>query len=86
MENAPVITLNGVSPYPGVDSEIWERYTRWSTEVYIPLMMKNTTRRGIDVYEIIKENPLYPFRLGIHHHESLTSLKDIHRTPQQLDY
>ena len=83
MENAPVITLNGFSPYPDVDPEIWERYTKWTSEVYAPLMMKYPARKGIDTYQIVRENPLYPFRLGIHHHETLTSQQNTFKTPEQ---
>jgi len=84
MENSPVITLNGFSPYPGVDPEVWERYTKWGTEVYGPLMMKYPARKGIDTYQIVKENPLYPFQVGIHHHETLASQQNNLKTPEQI--
>jgi hypothetical protein len=82
-ENAPVITLNGFSPYPGVDAEVWERYTKWSTEVYSPLMLKSPSRKGIDTYQITQGNPLYPYFLRIHHHESLASQRDTLGTSEQ---
>jgi hypothetical protein len=84
MGNAPVITLSGFSLYPDVDPEIWERYTKWASEVYAPLMMKYPARKGIDFYQIVRENPLYPFRLGIHHHETLTSQQNTVKTPEQV--
>jgi hypothetical protein len=84
MENTPVITLNGFSPYPGADPEIWERYTKWNEEVYAPLLIKYPTRKGIDTYQIVRENPLYPFRLGIHHHENLTSQQNARKTAEQI--
>jgi hypothetical protein len=83
MENAPVITLNGFDAYPGVDPDIWERYTKWGTEVYAPLMMKYSARKGIYIYRIVKENPLYPFQLGLHHHENLTTQQNTYKTPEQ---
>lgn len=84
MENAPVITLNDFSPYPGVDPEIWERYTKWSTEVYAPILMKYPARKGIDNYEILQKNPLYPFLLSIHHHENLTTQQNTRNLPDQI--
>lgn len=85
MENTPLITLAGRSPYPDVDPELWERYTKWVREVYIPLIMKDMPRKGIDIYQIVRRNQLYPFLLSVHHHENSTVLQNYQRTqtPQQ---
>jgi hypothetical protein len=65
MENAPVITLSGFSPYPGVDPDVWDRLVKWNKEVYGPLIMRWPARRGIDIYQIVKSSPLFPFLLFI---------------------
>jgi hypothetical protein len=84
LADAPVITLNGFTPYPGVEPELWERYTRWDTEVYGPLLMQYPARRGIDYYQIIKENPVYPFWIDLHHHETLASQQNTRGIPEQI--
>ena len=63
MENAPVIAITGISPYPGVEPELWDRFVKWNLEVYGPLMMRWPTRKGIDCYFIHKKTPLFPFFL-----------------------
>jgi hypothetical protein len=84
MENAPVITLNGFSPYPGVEAEIWERFQKWSYEVYAPIMMKYPGRTGIYSYNMIKETPLYPYFISMHHYESLTAQQHTYSNQDQL--
>jgi heme-degrading monooxygenase HmoA len=83
MENPPVITLNGFSLYPGVDQDIWDRYNKWNSEVYSPVLMKYPARKGVDHYQTVKENPLYPRLLLIHHHESLLTQQNAH-SPEQM--
>jgi hypothetical protein len=84
MENAPVITVNGFSPYPGADPELWERFTKWGNEVYVPLMLKNPGRTGSDTYQITRQNPLYPFRLRIHHLTDLASQRRASVSAEQI--
>jgi heme-degrading monooxygenase HmoA len=70
MENAPVITLTFRSPAPGADPEVWARYIKWSTEVYVPLVMKTPMVSAVEQYKIVKESPEYPFFGSIMHYEN----------------
>jgi hypothetical protein len=85
MENAPVISLNGISAYPDVNPEIWQRCLKWMEEVNVPVMFANSPRKGIDRYFTARENPMYPMLLSLHHHENLASLQNTQRTIDQTN-
>jgi hypothetical protein len=40
MENTPVISMTFRSPAPGADPDVWDRYIKWSMEVYPPIILK----------------------------------------------
>jgi len=71
MGNAPVITVSAESPAPGADSEVYERYRKWTLEVYGPLTLKIPEALGIDHYKIVKENPEYPFAVNLVHYKNV---------------
>ena len=84
MEDAPVISLNGFSPYPGVEPELWERFQKWSYEVYAPIMMKYPGRTGIFHYSIARESPLFPALVSMHHYDSYSSQKQTYSNQDQI--
>jgi hypothetical protein len=84
MENPPVISLSGFSRYPGVDPVTWDRFTTWVEEGYPPLMMRWPARNGIDVYQAVRETPLFPLICVINHHASLTSLQEAAKRPEMM--
>jgi hypothetical protein len=55
MENAPVISIMANSPTPGADLEVYERYRKWSVEVYAPLAIGIPEVAGIETYNIINQ-------------------------------
>jgi hypothetical protein len=63
MENAPVIRLFGYNVPP----EIEEKYNNWTTEVYLPNLVKRTPVNEIDRYHIIKKDPAYPDYFNLWH-------------------
>ena len=69
MENAPIMTLNGISCYPGTPSKVWEKFFKWALEVYMPLEMRVPQRRQIDLYQIVHDTPLFPSLLVLFHYE-----------------
>jgi hypothetical protein len=72
MENAPVINLTGLGPAPGTNTETWNRYEQWNTEVYQPMLLTKVAGwTGTDRYRIVKENPTHPFQITIMHYENL---------------
>jgi hypothetical protein len=83
--NAPVITVSGFSRYPGVDPAVWDRFVKWSAEVYSPLMMRWPARKGIDIYQIVNESPLFPFLFIINHHENITTQQAAVKMPEMVD-
>jgi hypothetical protein len=81
MENAPVITLMGGSPYPGVDPDVYARFQKWAAEVYNPLLMKVRSPLGMDIFQIIRECQEYPFRITIGHFENLPAWEKTLKNP-----
>jgi len=63
MENAPVIRLFGYNVPP----EIEEKYNNWTTEVYLPNLVKRTPVNEIDRYHIIKKDTAYPDYFNLWH-------------------
>jgi len=84
MENAPVITLNGLGCYPGASPEVWERFRKWQQEVYGPVIMRVPQRRQVDFYQIVRESPLFPFLLGILHYENYAGWEDARKNPEAI--
>jgi hypothetical protein len=84
MENAPVITVTGISHYPGADSELWERFTKWDDEVYGPTNLRTVGATEYDRYQIIKESPDYPERCMIYHFENLKAREDNVKNPEKI--
>jgi hypothetical protein len=83
MENAPVITLTFRSPAPGADPEVWARYRKWSSEVYVPMIMKTPMVSALDQYQIVKENPEYPFLGNVMHYENIEARESYRKTPER---
>lgn len=81
MENAPVITLMGGNPYPGVDPEVYARFQKWSQEVNVPLLMKVRAPLGMNNYQLIREGQEYPYRITIGHFENLPAWKKTLKNP-----
>jgi hypothetical protein len=71
VENKPVITLTSYSPAPAADAELYERYQKWSLEVYVPLNLKIPEILGLDYYKIIRETPEYPLITGVIHFNNI---------------
>ena len=84
MENAPVISISGMSPYPGVEPELWDRFLKWFMEVYGPLMMRWPARKGIDFYLSASKSPLMPFLFIINHHEDVTTQQNATKMPEMV--
>ena len=82
MENAPVITLNTGSCYPGADSEAYERFLKWWQEVYGQVSMRVPQRRQVDMYKIVRESLLFPSFMFIFHYENYTSWVDGRKNPE----
>jgi heme-degrading monooxygenase HmoA len=81
-QNAPLISLNFNNRMPGADAEVFERYTRWTTEVYMPLQMKFPTLKGIDYYRAVKESLDYPIIGYIYHWPSLKAWETFTDSPE----
>jgi hypothetical protein len=52
MENRPTIRIHALR----IQTEYGERYRKWLTEVYHPLMITVKGCMGVDSYKILKEN------------------------------
>jgi hypothetical protein len=73
MENAPVVyavTFN-------IPPEIEERYNKWATEVYLPLLTKTSLVSEIDRYRIIKPNPEIADNLTLYYFDNLEAYKSM---------
>lgn len=87
MENAPVINLAGGSPAPGADVETWNRYVKWTAEVYFPLLsMKVSGTTGVDRYRIVKESIEYPLIVSLIHFENPKFWEDSSKSPERIAY
>lgn len=85
MENTPAINFAGVSPAPGTDVDVWDRYEKWLREVYLPLLTsKIPGATGADRYWIIKQNFLYPSRVTIRHFQNLNMWKNSNTLPERI--
>jgi hypothetical protein len=73
MENRPVITLTGYSPAPGADVAAFERYQKWSAEVYGPLNLKIPEVSSCASYKIIRQNPEYPMLMSMIFYRNITN-------------
>jgi hypothetical protein len=82
MENAPVITLSGQSRYPGAEPEVYERFSKWRQEVYLPVNMRVQQRKGLDYYQIVRESPLFPSIVAILHYENHSGWVDARKNPE----
>lgn len=81
LEDRPIITINGRSPTPGVDPEIWSRYQRWHGEVYSPMYFTMPGRNGVDNYAIVKERAEYPSFITLIHTESIKFIQESLKHP-----
>jgi hypothetical protein len=82
MENRPVISLTSRSPAPGADIEVFQRYLKWQTEVYHPMILKVSEMVGIDNYQIVRENPEYPVRVTTLHFKNLQDWRALIKSPE----
>jgi len=80
--NTPVINVAFNSAAPGADIEVFERYQKWSTEVYLPMQMKVIGLKGIDFYHVIRENLEYPVVGVIYHWENLQAWETFPNSPK----
>jgi len=84
MGNARVISLNGGSRHPGADHEVYERFLKWEQEVYGPVSMRVPQRRQVDIYQIVRESPLFPSNLPIFHYENYAGWKEARKNPEAI--
>ena len=84
MENARVITINGGSRHPGADHEAYERFLKWEQEVYGPVAMRVPQRREVDIYQVVRESPLFPSNLPIFHYENYTGWEEARKNPEAI--
>jgi hypothetical protein len=82
MDNAPVITVSGKSSYPGADPVVYERFSKWRQEVYLPVNMRVPQRRGLDYYQIVRESPLFPSIIAILHYENHSGWVDARKNTE----
>jgi len=82
MENAPILSLAGISRFPGADLEAWDRYNKWLSEVYATLLMKAAERTGMDIYQIVRESPEYPSGVFFVHYLNLSAWQDARKIPE----
>lgn len=71
MENRPIITIMADSPTPGADSEVYERYWKWTREASAPIVIGIPEVAGLETYKIVKENREYPFTVSITHYQNI---------------
>jgi hypothetical protein len=83
MENAPVISWTFSSPAPGAEPEVWDRYIKWNTEVYAPMILKLPMVSAIDLYQIVRETAEYPFFGFIIHYENVEDRESYFETPER---
>ena len=83
MENAPVINITARNIAPGIDNETIDRYRKWNSEAYAPLLMKNPGITGIDHYDPIRKSPQYPSSCSIQHYENITSWRESINSPER---
>jgi hypothetical protein len=67
MGNAPITFFRGHNVPP----DLREQFKNWRFEAYIPILLKIPGLERVEYYQIIKENPLYPYFLGIFHYSEL---------------
>jgi hypothetical protein len=84
MENAPVITMNAGSRYPGADPEVYERFLKWWIEVYGQVSMRVPQRRQVDMYQVLQESPLFPANLWILHYENYAVWENARKNPEAI--
>jgi hypothetical protein len=82
MENAPVVSMTFRSPIPGADREIWDRYKKWSEEVYAPLRMKIPMVKALEHYFSWNNSPQYPLYGTITHYENLKAAEEYDKTTE----
>jgi hypothetical protein len=84
LEERPAMNTLFVSPSPGVDDDLLQRYHKWAMEVWVPLVMKVPGITGADRYRIVKENPDYPSFGIITHWENIRAYINTRATPEIL--
>jgi len=82
MENAPLISIIGYNLPPQIE----EKYNNWTTEVYIPNLVKLTPIIEINRYHIIKKNPSYPDYLAFWHQPNLEAVFAVRETQFFTDF
>jgi hypothetical protein len=80
--SSPIISINFNNRTPGADIEVFERYLKWSTEVYLPLQMNIPGLRGIDYYQAGRESLEYPAVGYIYHWENLQAWENSPNSPE----
>ncbi len=84
MENTSAIGLTFRSPAPGADLDVWNRYLKWSTEVYAPMMVKLPMVSAMYHYRIIRETPEYPLYGTITPSKNKEGRESFYRTPERI--
>ncbi len=81
MENRPTITIQAIRVKPEYD----ERHRKWRIEVYHPLLMTVPEYKGIDSYQVVKENPQYQRYLQINYYANRDDLLKSRSNPKLID-
>jgi hypothetical protein len=80
--NSSVISMMFGNRAPGADIETFERFRKWTLEVYNPLQLKVHGLTGIDNYQVVRESFEYPSYGIIFHFESMQAWGDYIKTPE----
>jgi len=80
--NLPVISMMFGNRAPGADIEVFERFRRWTLEVYNPLQLKATGLKGIDNYQVVRESLEYPSYGLIFHFENWQAWENFAKAPE----
>ena len=82
MKNAPVISFSFSSGNLGVDPEVFERYTKWVNEVYMPMILNVPEVRGMDAFDIFRPTLQYPDAGVLSHYQNARDLENARKNPQ----
>lgn len=75
MGSSPVINITFVNFSPTADEELVQRFHKWVTEVYVPIVMRGSAMTGTDRYFLTRKNPEYPTVGTIQHWENIDSFQ-----------
>ena len=84
MEKVPVFYVSGISPAPGTEMDVFERYANWVQEVYTPTTRKMDDDIMVEErYQRIGESLEYPFTCWIFHHKDLKVWEKMLGSPER---